>query len=64
MGWKDTFKAEPHQVNRLIAVFRTPGLVAGVAGTAMPSPGVYVHHCHMLEHEDNEMMRPWQVVSV
>lgn len=62
-GWKDTFKADPHAVNRVIAVFETPGPVAGIAGTEMPSPGIYVHHCHMLEHEDNEMMRPWQVVA-
>jgi FtsP/CotA-like multicopper oxidase with cupredoxin domain len=26
------------------------------------APG-YVWHCHMLEHEDNEMMRPYQLVS-
>ncbi|HEY3936234.1 MAG TPA: multicopper oxidase domain-containing protein [Bryobacteraceae bacterium] len=24
--------------------------------------GRYVWHCHMLEHEDNEMMRPYEVV--
>ena len=25
--------------------------------------GRYVWHCHMLEHEDNEMMRPYEVVA-
>ena len=25
-------------------------------------PGRYVWHCHMLEHEDNEMMRPFEVL--
>ena len=25
-------------------------------------PGKYVYHCHVLEHEDNEMMRPYEVV--
>ncbi|HEY4011671.1 MAG TPA: multicopper oxidase domain-containing protein, partial [Acidobacteriaceae bacterium] len=25
--------------------------------------GRYVWHCHILEHEDNEMMRPFEVVS-
>jgi spore coat protein A, manganese oxidase len=24
--------------------------------------GRYVWHCHILEHEDNEMMRPYQVL--
>jgi spore coat protein A len=26
--------------------------------------GRYVFHCHMLEHEDNDMMRPFEVVPV
>jgi spore coat protein A len=26
-------------------------------------PGRYVWHCHMLEHEDNEMMRPYEVLA-
>jgi spore coat protein A len=26
-------------------------------------PGDYVWHCHILSHEDNEMMRPFTVVS-
>jgi len=25
--------------------------------------GRYVWHCHILEHEDNEMMRPYEVVA-
>lgn len=24
--------------------------------------GKYVYHCHILEHEDNDMMRPFEVV--
>jgi spore coat protein A len=26
-------------------------------------PGRYVWHCHLLEHEDNEMMRPYAIVA-
>jgi spore coat protein A len=26
-------------------------------------PGLYVWHCHILEHEDHEMMRPYRVLS-
>ena len=48
MGWKDTFRAHPGEVTRIIARFNRAGL--------------YVWHCHILEHEDNEMMRPYQVV--
>jgi spore coat protein A, manganese oxidase len=43
-GWKDTVIANPGEITRIIARFDLPGL--------------YVWHCHILEHEDNEMMRP------
>ncbi|MGC2389325.1 MAG: multicopper oxidase [Candidatus Acidiferrum sp.] len=49
-GWKDTVRAEPGMVTRIIARFE------GYAGR-------YVWHCHILEHEDNEMMRPYDVVA-
>ena len=45
-GWKDTIVCPPGQVTRIIIPF---------AG----EPGRFVWHCHMLEHEDNEMMRPY-----
>jgi spore coat protein A len=47
-GWKDTVIAYPGEVTRVIATFDLPGL--------------YVWHCHILEHEDHEMMRPYRVV--
>jgi FtsP/CotA-like multicopper oxidase with cupredoxin domain len=46
-GRKDTVIAYPGEVLRLTATFDIPGL--------------YVWHCHILEHEDNEMMRPYCV---
>lgn len=42
-GWKDTFIVPPGQVGRLVAHFDRPGR--------------YVWHCHILSHEDHEMMR-------
>ncbi|UCE24995.1 MAG: T9SS type A sorting domain-containing protein, partial [Candidatus Zixiibacteriota bacterium] len=48
-GWKDTVISPPGQVTRIKAVFDILGL--------------YVWHCHILEHEDNEMMRPFKVVA-
>ena len=45
-GWKDTILCPPAIVTRIIAPFRG-------------EPGRFVWHCHMLEHEDNEMMRPF-----
>jgi spore coat protein A, manganese oxidase len=50
MGWKDTVRAEPHAVTRIIVYFE------GYKGR-------YVWHCHNLEHEDNEMMRPYEVIG-
>ncbi len=46
-GWKDTVVAYPGQVTRIAATFDIPGL--------------YVWHCHIVEHEDNEMMVPYCV---
>ena len=50
MGWKDTVRADPGMVTRIIVKFE------GYTGR-------YVWHCHILEHEDNEMMRPFEVVA-
>lgn len=47
LGFKDTVIALPGQVTRIRATFDTAGL--------------YVWHCHIVEHEDNEMMRPYRV---
>ncbi|WP_204285004.1 multicopper oxidase family protein [Microbispora amethystogenes] len=46
-GRKDTVIALPREVTRVKAHFDRPGL--------------FVWHCHMLEHEDNEMMRPYRI---
>jgi spore coat protein A len=50
LGWKDTVRVDPLTVTRIIVKFEG-------------FPGRYVWHCHMLEHEDNEMMRPYVVTS-
>lgn len=48
-GWKDTVRADPDMVTRIIMRFEG-------------EPGRYVWHCHLLEHEDNEMMRPFRLL--
>lgn len=55
-GWKDTVLAAPAQITRVIARFRG---VPGFAG--VPEVGQYVYHCHTLEHEDHDMMRPFNL---
>jgi len=47
-GFKDTAIMYPGEVTRIIATF--------------DKPGFYVWHCHILSHEDHEMMRPFEVV--
>jgi FtsP/CotA-like multicopper oxidase with cupredoxin domain len=49
-GVKDTVVAYPGQVTRVKAQFL--------------NPGQYVWHCHIVEHEDNEMMRPYRIGPV
>ncbi len=49
-GWKDTVRVDSGLIVRIIVPF------VGFAGR-------YVWHCHLLEHEDNEMMRPFEVVA-
>ena len=59
-GWKDTIKAFPGQVTRiLIRYARQDGTPYPFDPTTFPG---YVLHCHILDHEDNEMMRPYKVV--
>jgi bilirubin oxidase len=47
-GWKDTVNAFPGEITRIKAKFSTAGR--------------YVWHCHIVEHEDNEMMRPYDIL--
>jgi spore coat protein A, manganese oxidase len=53
-GWKDTVGAHPNQVTRIRQRFDLPD--------GASTPQKYVYHCHILEHEDNDMMRPYEVV--
>jgi FtsP/CotA-like multicopper oxidase with cupredoxin domain len=49
-GVKDTITALPGQVTRVRLHFA--------------NPGQFVWHCHIVEHEDNEMMRPYRIGPV
>jgi FtsP/CotA-like multicopper oxidase with cupredoxin domain len=62
MGWKDTFKMYPGEVTRVIIRFAPQAGTPDFAFDATAEPG-YVWHCHILEHEDNEMMRPYRLVA-
>ncbi|WP_460452248.1 multicopper oxidase family protein [Alsobacter sp. SYSU BS001988] len=48
-GWQDTVEVDPHQMMSIVATF--------------DRPGGYVWHCHILSHEDHDMMRPFTVTE-
>ncbi|MFE2145299.1 multicopper oxidase family protein [Streptomyces sp. NPDC059456] len=62
---KDTVKSYPETVTRiLIGEFDPPtGEIASIPGSGAVLPATYVHHCHILEHEDDDLMRPWTIVA-
>ena len=49
-GWKDTVQCPPGMITRVILRFE------GYTGK-------YLYHCHILEHEANDMMRPFEVMA-
>ncbi len=49
IGYKDTILCPPGKVTRIIATFDIPG--------------AYVWHCHILSHEEHDMMRPMVVTT-
>ena len=68
VGWKDTFRMNPGQVTRVLVRFAEQDVPINGVGPGQntypfdPSAGPgYVWHCHILDHEDNEMMRPLQI---
>jgi FtsP/CotA-like multicopper oxidase with cupredoxin domain len=66
IGWKDTVRMNTGEVTRIRVRFApldaagaTPG-VNQYAFDPTTGPG-YVWHCHIIDHEDNEMMRPYKL---
>jgi FtsP/CotA-like multicopper oxidase with cupredoxin domain len=61
-GWKDTFRMNPGEVSRILVRFAPQDGSSAFEFDATADPG-YVWHCHILEHEENDMMRPFFVVA-
>jgi spore coat protein A len=53
-GFKDTVKANPGYFTTIRGRFDLP--------QGVTAPQTYVHHCHIVEHEDNDMMQPFTVI--
>jgi len=71
-GWKDTIMVPPGMVTRIIVRWAPTDIAVGGTGGDPatlrypfdPNAGgaEYVWHCHIVDHEDNEMMRPDTVI--
>lgn len=59
LGWKETIKMHPGEITSILMKFDLP---TGLPFVVPPSPRTggneYVWHCHILEHEEHDMMRP------
>lgn len=68
-GWKDTVRVMPGEVTRILVRWAPTDVPAGEVGwypfkpCTNNVPHGYVWHCHIVDHEDNEMMRPFFVAE-
>ncbi len=58
LGWKETVKMNPREVTRVIMKFDLPSVPFTVPSSPRTGGNEYVWHCHILEHEEHDMMRP------
>jgi spore coat protein A len=58
MGWKETVRMNPGEVIRVIMRFDLPAVPFTVPVSPRTGGNEYVWHCHILEHEEHDMMRP------
>ena len=66
LGWKETVRVQVGTATRIIARFDLPKVPFTVPYSTNPNLGTagyeYVWHCHILEHEEHDMMRPMVVI--
>jgi spore coat protein A len=69
-GWKDTYIMYPGEVTTVIVRWAPTELPTTTAAADLIFPAFnpaegpgYVWHCHIIDHEDNEMMRPYSVAA-
>lgn len=60
LGWKETVRMNPGEVTRVIMQLSLPSDLPSPTPGSPRFPGnhEYVWHCHILEHEEHDMMRP------
>ncbi|XP_072960623.1 multicopper oxidase LPR1 homolog 1-like [Typha angustifolia] len=60
--WKNMVKIEPGYMTTVVVKFKLIDTNATYPFDATAEPG-YVYHCHILDHEDNAMIRPLKLVN-
>jgi FtsP/CotA-like multicopper oxidase with cupredoxin domain len=71
-GWKDTVRAPSNQVTRIVTRWAPQETVSGGVNPGQnqfpvdptTAPGSYLWHCHVLGHEDNDMMRKLPIAKI
>ncbi|MDO8972049.1 MAG: multicopper oxidase domain-containing protein, partial [Saprospiraceae bacterium] len=58
LGWKETVRMIPGTVTRVLMKFTLPVVPFVVPPSPRTGDHEYVWHCHILEHEEHDMMRP------
>jgi spore coat protein A len=62
LGWKETVRVNPGEVTSVIMRFTLPRVPFVVPTSPRTGGHEYVWHCHILEHEEHDMMRPLVVM--
>ena len=57
-GWTETVRMNPGEVTTLIMRFDLPQVPFNVPLSPRTGGHEFVWHCHILEHEEHDMMRP------
>ena len=57
-GWKETVRMEPGECTTVIMRFELPKTPFEIPVSPRTGGHEYVWHCHILEHEEHDMMRP------
>ncbi len=63
-GWKETVRMNPGEVTTVKMKFTLPVVPFAVPASPRTTGNEYVWHCHILEHEEHDMMRPLVVSGV
>ncbi len=63
LGWKETVRMNPGEVTSVIMKFDLPATPFAVPDSPRTGGAEYVWHCHILEHEEHDMMRPLVVTK-